>query len=322
MGARVIITRFSALGDVAMLAAILPEFMEQNPEVELFMVSRPSMKMMFPKHSNFTYVGLDVDYDYKGVLGIRKMVQELKKIQATHFADCHNVLRTQVLHRLMKEPKIAILDKGKSEKKKLTRKNNKEFQPLRSMHERYADVFRELGFSFELSHQYKSQKGPKSGIGIAPFAYYSEKMLAIEKSKELAEKLASEGKDVFLFGGGELESEILREWESLHPKITSLAGKFDLKEEMRVISQLECMVSMDSANMHLASLAGTRVLSIWGSTHPYAGFLGYGQKIEDCIQKDLFCRPCSVYGNKSCYRKNLECLKEIEVQDILNKISL
>nr|AIA95806.1 CAZy families GT9 protein [uncultured Prevotella sp.] len=50
------------------------------------------------------------------------------------------------------------------------------------------------------------------------------------------------------------------------------------------------MVSMDSANMHLASLTGTRVLSIWGNTHPYMGFLGYGQSMDDVIQDESFYR--------------------------------
>ena len=82
----------------------------------------------------------------------------------------------------------------------------------------------------------------------------------------------------------------------------------------------ELWVSMDSANMHLASLVGTRVVSIWGGTHPYAGFLGWNQKAENCIQLDMPCRPCSVYGNKSCLRSDYACLNGIAPNQILEKL--
>ena len=78
---------------------------------------------------------------------------------------------------------------------------------------------------------------------------------------------------------------------------------------------------MDSANMHLASLVGTKVVSIWGGTHPYAGFLGWNQKESDCVQLDLPCRPCSVYGNKPCFRSDYACMNGIVPELIIDKLS-
>ena len=72
------------------------------------------------------------------------------------------------------------------------------------------------------------------------------------------------------------------------------------------------MLSMDSVNMHLASIAGTRVVSLWGATHPYAGYLGYGQSHDDVIQADLDCRPCSLHGNRLCKRGDYACLTQID----------
>jgi len=77
---------------------------------------------------------------------------------------------------------------------------------------------------------------------------------------------------------------------------------------------------MDSANMHLASLVATPVVSVWGATHPYLGFYGYNQSQDNAVQAELFCRPCSVYGNKPCYRKNMECMAKITPQMIIDKI--
>ena len=71
--------------------------------------------------------------------------------------------------------------------------------------------------------------------------------------------------------------------------------------------------------MHLASLVGTRVVSIWGATHPYAGFLGYGQRESDCIQRALDCRPCSIYGNKKCRYGDYRCL-DIPAEEVAKRI--
>jgi hypothetical protein len=62
-------------------------------------------------------------------------------------------------------------------------------------------------------------------------------------------------------------------------------------------------------------------VSVWGATHYFAGFLGYGQSEKDIVEiSDLECRPCSVFGNKPCYRGDYACLNQIEISEILNKI--
>ena len=94
----------------------------------------------------------------------------------------------------------------------------------------------------------------------------------------------------------------------------------DFEKELDLISGLDLMLSMDSANMHLASLFGVPVVSIWGATHPYAGFYGWGQKPSNAVQVELYCRPCSVFGNKPGYRGDLLCLTSISPVTVYEKI--
>ncbi len=320
---RILVFRFSAMGDVAMTAPVLKEFAEQNPEIELLIVSRPNFESFFESIPQSTFIGVDLD-NYKGILGLKKLASELLSYKPTLIADLHNVLRTKILKFFLSFSikHIATLDKGRKERKALTRKEKKILKPLRPMPERYADVFRNLGFILNLSHQLHSSSQKKENtIGIAPFANYQEKMYPLERMQEICLKLAKEGNTLYLFGGGETETKILKEWEAQHPNIHSVAGKTSLKKEMELIGSLSLMISMDSANMHIASLVGTRVISIWGATHPFAGFLGYGQKEEDIIQIDLDCRPCSIFGNKPCYRKDLACMNNITNSEIVGKIS-
>ncbi|WP_294221471.1 glycosyltransferase family 9 protein [uncultured Chryseobacterium sp.] len=319
---RILAYRFSAFGDVAMTAPVFREFLEQNPEVEIIMVSRKNFEGLFADIPNLTFKGVNLD-EYKGVFGLRRLANELvKEFHPDIVANLHDVIRTKILDRIYRRKglKVFKINKGKEEKEHLTDVWNLNKVQLKKTVERYADVFRKMGFQVQLSHQLRPVPGEKSGIGFAPFAQHRGKMLPLEKSYELARILAQKY-TVYFFGGGKTETETLEKWEQEIPNTFSLAGKLSLTEELQKIAGLELMISMDSANMHLASLMGTRCVSIWGQTHPYAGFLGFGQSEDDVIQvKDLTCRPCSVFGDKECYRGDWACLEELSVQKIVKKI--
>ncbi|KMQ71436.1 glycosyltransferase family 9 protein [Chryseobacterium koreense] len=314
--------RFSAFGDVAMTVPVFTEFLEQHPEVQIVMVSRKNFKDLYEGIPNLIFKGVDLE-DYKGFFGMWKLSKELlKEFQFEYVADLHDVIRAKILDRIfkLKGKQVFKIDKGKSEKEKLTDIWNLQKTPLKLTTERYADVFREMGFKVELSHELRPKSVQKSGIGIAPFAQHHGKMLPTEKTFEVAKILSKQHK-VYFFGGGKSEMETLNSWQQQIPNSENLAGKLTLNKELEKISELELMISMDSANMHLASLVGTRCVSIWGSTHPFAGFLGYGQSEKDVVQiNDLTCRPCSVFGDKECYRGDWACLEEIKVQQIIAKI--
>jgi ADP-heptose:LPS heptosyltransferase len=93
-----------------------------------------------------------------------------------------------------------------------------------------------------------------------------------------------------------------------------------LEEELAVVSSLDIMVSMDSANMHIASLFGVPVVSIWGATHPFSGFMGWGQSVALAVQSNLECRPCSVFGNRKCFKGTRECLTGISPDTVYARV--
>lgn len=316
--------RFSALGDVTMIAPVLEEFIDQNPDVEVYVASRPFMGTIFKSNPRIKFIPIDLNNKYKGIFGLVELYNELKVHQFDYVADLHNVIRTKVVTALFRlnGTKTATLDKGRAEKKALIRQENRVFQRLKLTTERYADVLRSFGFSLHLSHQLKpvAQKEDKA-IGIAPFAAFRSKMFPIEKMKIVATKLAEDGYKIYLFGGGQKEVDELKNWESFHHNITSLAGTLKFEEELEKIATLQAMVSMDSANMHLASLKGTRTISIWGGTHPYAGFLGYGQSNEDVIQDEtLACRPTSIFGKDPKGFENFDYFKNLSAEQVYEEI--
>nr|WP_303647442.1 glycosyltransferase family 9 protein [Chryseobacterium gilvum] len=305
-----------------MTVPVFREFLEQNPDVEIVMVSRSNFEDLFSDIQRVTFKGIDLD-DYKGFLGLRKLAKELlQEFKPDYIADLHDVIRTKILDKIYvrRGMKVFKIDKGKEEKENLTNIWNPDKTKLKQTVERYADVFREMGFTVELSHQLRPKHDEKAGIGFAPFAQHQGKMLPLEKSFELV-KILAQKHPIYFFGGGKNEIETLESWEKQIPNTQSLAGKLSLSEELDRIAKLEVMISMDSANMHLASIVGTRCVSIWGSTHPYAGFLGFGQNEKDVVQiRDFTCRPCSVFGDKECFRGDWACLEEISVQQIIDTL--
>lgn len=158
-------------------------------------------------------------------------------------------------------------------------------------------------------------------IGIAPFAAHKGKIYPLEKMERVIELLLEREPNcrIFLFGGGAEERELLTQWESRHDRCTcALLGS--LYNELVLMSHLDTMVSMDSANMHLASLTGTRVVSVWGATHPFAGFMGWNQSPADAVQTTLPCRPCSIFGNKPCLHGDFPCLNSITPEEIVERV--
>ena len=321
---KLLVLRFSALGDVTMIAPVLNEFSAQNPDVEINVASRPFMRTIFNQFPQINFISVDLKNDYKGVFGLYKLYKELKQYDFDYVADLHNVIRTKVVTAFFKisGTKTATLDKGREEKKALINQENRVFKQLKLTTERYADVFRELGFKLSLSHKISSniQKDKKS-IGIAPFAAFSSKMFPIDKMKVVATKLAEDDYKISLFGGGKKEVDELKSWEDFHPNITSLAGKISFEEELQAIKKLNVMISMDSANMHLASLMGTRTISIWGGTHPFAGFLGYGQTMNDVIQdENMNIRPTSIFGKDPKGFENYDYFQNLDAEYVYQQI--
>lgn len=332
---KIIVLRFSAMGDVAMVASVLQEFSTQNPEVELVMVSRAGFKPFFDAIPNLTFHAIHPKTIHKGVFGVYSLFKELLRYKPIAIADLHDNLRSRLLCTFFRLALIKIkrIDKGRVEKRALTRKKNKILKPLKQTVERYADVFKALGLKLQLTHELSKNDSllPSTAlsffseekvkrIGISPFAQHIYKMYPLAKMENVIAELNALNYQIFIFGGGAEEKSTAENWQAQFANVINLIGRFTLTEELAIISHLDLMLSMDSSGMHMASLMGIPVISIWGPTHPYAGFLGYGQRLEDCIQVDHPARPSSIYGNKPCLCGAEPCMELIEPQVVVQKI--
>ena len=336
---RLLVVRFSALGDVAMTVPVLHSLARRYPQLHITVVSRPFVEPLFASlPSNVRFRGVDVKR-YPGLVGLWHLFRELHREGVDAVADLHDVLRTQVLRTLfcLAGKRTASIDKGRSARRALVRQGARRvLRQLSTSFNRYEAVFARLGYPVQTDFRsiYPSGRGEvtlfqqvtgcpdgKRWIGLAPFAAHRGKMLPAATVEALVNRLACQpGVRLFLFGGGPREREVLERLSADYTNVQSVAGRLRLDGELALMSHLEVMLSMDSANMHLASLAGTRVVSVWGATHPFAGFLGWGQRQADSVQLAMPCRPCSIFGNKPCLRGDYACLTGISVEQLVERV--
>ena len=289
--------------------------------------------------ANLDLLGVDTKTTEKSFFGFLNYALKLRKYKFDQVLDLHNVIRSRIVDIIffLHCKKVFVVDKRRKERKKLIALPPKVIQPLRPVIKCYADVFHHAGFHFEetfvslfsdqpintASFEILSIEKKGRWIGIAPFAKHQGKIYPLKKMEQVVKTLSGqEGLTVFLFGSAGKEEEVLNLWANKYKKTVNVASRQLLFDKtLTLISMLDVHVSMDSANMHLGSLVGTDVISVWGATHPYAGFYGYHQRQDLAIQTDLPCRPCSMFGNKPCYRGDWACLNRIEPEQVVNKIN-
>jgi ADP-heptose:LPS heptosyltransferase len=297
-----------------MLAPIVRAAAEQAPGTEFTMLSQQRFADLFADMpANVLFHGVELKKQ-----SLPEIIRGLGAFE--YVADMHDVIRSVVIRNALrlKGAKVVRIDKGRRDKWLLT--HGRIHEPLKRTTERYWEVFEKIGITknSRKTHEIPT-KMVRSGIGIAPFAAHEGKIYPIERMERVVELLSRKGERIVLFGGGKREQEILDRWAERYANVESLAGRKSMREELEIMRGLRIMLTMDSGNMHLASLVGTRVISIWGATHPYAGFLGYGQSEQDCIQRDLPCRPCSIYGNKPCHLGDYRCL-DFSAEEIAERV--
>lgn len=342
--ARILVLRFSAMGDVAMVVPVIRSLTAAHPETTVTIVTRPKFASLFSGIPGTTVIGADVDHDYSGLYGLWKLLRRLAAVDPDYVIDLHDHLRTRILRIFFRISGIPVIvfDKGRREKQKATG-SQRELHRVQLAHttERYRLAFWKAGVDFNLltgphvppgdlnaiTTNLDLNAGFQEGIirvGIAPFSAHATKTWPLENFSRLME-LFRDRPEVrfFLFGGGAKEQQLLAQLEE-PGRITSLAGRLDLTQELTVMCALHAMVCVDSSNMHLAGLAGIPVVSIWGGTDPVTGFGPAPHPLNKIVAvpvQELPCRPCSVYGKENCLRGDFACLKGITPEQVAKSIS-
>lgn len=326
-----------------MAVPVVYSLAHQYPDVRITVLSRSYARPLFDRLApNVGFMEADIKREYKGIRGLNALYRRLAAKQFTAIADLHNVLRSEFLRMRFNLGRyhVAHIDKHRKGRRRLTSASNKQLIQQPTSFQNYVEVFERLGYHVNI--QFTSIFPPGGGnlsllppamnvkdsterwVGIAPFAAHQGKIYPPELMQQVIEQLTTQHPRlrIFLFGRGEHEEQYFRKWCQTYPQCISVGSQLEsLGEELILMSHLNAMLSMDSANMHLASLTGIPVVSIWGATHPYAGFMGWGQSADNIIQTEMDCRPCSIFGQKRCRRGDHACMHAISPTTVVDKLN-
>lgn len=335
---RILILRFSALGDILILLPLLKSIQNKKTNYHFTVASIPKLAFLFKDIPNVDFIGVDFKENYKGFKGLIDLFHVFYGMKFDAVLDLHDVIRTKVLKLLFQMVKTPVFtfQKGRAEKRKLIKDITKTLPILPTTFERYFAGFKALGNSFEIiNNQYfeKIELNEKCAgflgdfdskwIGIAPFSKHKSKEYSLEKIREIVNSFSNKSEVKFIFFGyGEAEKNQIDSIFKDNEKVKNAISKFTFEEECTMISNLNIMISMDSANGHLSALFGVPTITIWGATHPIIGFKPYLQPTENQIlpNSDLYPNlPVSVYG-KVKKREHETIINSIDSEQIINRI--
>ena len=348
---KVLMIRFSAMGDVALLNPVIRSALLHNDELEIHVVTK---KNNFPFFNNLDKVKvLPVDFK-KGFIGFLELIQfsfSLAQVQYDVVVDLHDNLRSRIICGLLRlgGKKTVRFDKARKQKSQLLGNIGPHATSIKHTVERYAEAMLKAGIQVDSTleklkefHFVRNEIAKKKvlnyfnthdadhdvKIGFAPFAQHALKTLGNVKSEELIGLLTEHFKDkakVFLFGAGKTEMAQMQLWKSkFGERLILVQDQFTLEEQLELFNHLDVLVCMDSVNFHLANLSDIKsIISVWGPTHPFLGFGPLDEtrnKILQITTTELTCRPCSVFGQKPCHRKDHACMQNISAGSVFIEV--
>jgi ADP-heptose:LPS heptosyltransferase len=326
------------MGDVALLTPVLRGMREQYPDLELVLLTRKAFTPFFSGIDGLQLFFPDFKKRHKGLSGIIRLFKDINRQAGIDYViDLHDVLRSKILRSLFRliDVPVSVIDKGRKGKRLLI--NGKKKTRLKHSVERYCEVFARAGFpvipyngkwivpapEIILRSELIAEMKGVLNIGVAPYANHKLKMWPETNMIRLLNLISGKHKCRFwLFGGAE-DSEKLTLLQTKIPGSINLSGRLGLDEELLLMGKLDLMIAMDSSNMHMAALTGTKVISIWGGTDPLGGFGAWMQPDNFSIRipvEDLTCRPCTIYGKGECKRGDFACMNWLTPEIVFEKI--
>ena len=328
------IFRFSAMRDVAMLVPVLRCLYAQNHNIQVTLVTRKRFAPIFKEFNQLQIITTDFIGKHKGLRGLYRLYKELKQIKPRRIADIHNNLSSRILRLFFKLSftRVKAIDKDYLELKRLTHPTKKTMKPLTPQHYRYVEVFSRLGFALDVNkHKFPIKPGlqkssleielpaDRKWIGIAPFASHPGKTYPLDLMQKVVGYLQQQH-TVFLFGHGSKEAAQIQIWAKAYPHVIPHALEMPFSDQLDLIANLDAMISMDSANGHLAANFGVPVITLWGMTHPFLGFSAFGQNNHLLVNREKFPKVPTSANGKTVPKGYRDAMRTITPEEVIEMV--
>lgn len=329
---KVLIIRFSSIGDIVLTTPVVRCIKEQIPDVELHYLTKSSFRPVVVHNPYIDKVHF-LEKDLNAV------IEELKKENFDYVIDLHHNLRTMRVKNALNVmaysfPKLNI------RKWLLVNFKWRSIMPDKSIVERYFATVKKLGvrndgrgldyFIPEFANL-KSSDIPMSHwsgyVACVIGGSMNTKKLPVEKWRELATLIPF---PLILLGGPEDRDFGNEITEGFGVKVYNACGKFNLNESAWLVKYAKVVVSNDTGLMHVAAAYKKPMVSLWGNTSPEMGMFPYygSNNLKSIVEptslilenNSIKCHPCSKIGYNRCPKGHFRCMKELDMRVVGNFI--
>lgn len=330
---KVLIVRFSSIGDIVLTTPIISAIHDQLSTVEIHFITKKSFASLLSENQKIKKL-------YTIQKSISEVLDDLKSEKYDLVIDLHKNIRTLRLKQSL-GVKSYSFNKLNFQKWLLV---NLKLNRMPNIHivDRYFDAVKPLGIInklnnceliFNSSHTINIEKelnlSPKKYLAVAVGAQFATKTMP---EKMIISILSKIDYPIILLGGptdekrGESLFEALKNEDK---EIINAINKFSLLQSASIVAQAKTILTHDTGLMHIATTFNVPIVSIWGNTVPELGMYPYYPKNHEMYSihevKNLNCRPCSKIGYKECPKKHFNCMTlqntDLIISDINNRIT-
>jgi ADP-heptose:LPS heptosyltransferase len=317
---KILVVRFSSIGDIVLTTPILRCIKQQLKDVELHYVTKHNFLSVI---ENNIYV--DKVFTIKDSL--KDVIPQLKKENYDYVIDLHHNVRTLRLKTALGKKSFSFNKLNWEKFLVVNFKKNK----LPNIHivDRYFETVQSLGVKNDNKglEYFINEKDEVDIPSTLPSMFHEDyhalvvggsyftKQIPINKLKEICTKSSL---PLILLGGKE-DAAIAEQVYQFHKnKTINLCGKLNLNQSASIIQQANKVITSDTGLMHIAAAFKKDIISLWGNTIPEFGMGPYlaGKNSEILEVKGLPCRPCSKLGYKKCPKGHFKCMNDIEIKSV------
>src|SRR5579871_381078 len=310
---RILILRYSSLGDVALTNPVLDGLLAASPRAQIYFATKGSYVPAIQNHPALTRV---IPLEGPGFFNLWSHIQEIRRINPTLVLDLHDSLRSHIVSLFLKKARWLAYDKEALRRRMLVKKTGN--APSLHTIQKYLKTLEPLGVKPHLKIKFEIQVSRKDQsflreflerrrispsqlvIGLGPGAKWKTKRWMPERYAELASRLVEDYRCTLLWFGSPEEAPLI---ESIKAKMRgtplergiNLAGEYSLEQAVTLLGRCDLFIGNDSGLTHLASGRGCRVVVLYGSTTTSLGFEPWGPHSVVEVA-NLPCRPCDLHG--------------------------
>ncbi|WP_459892591.1 glycosyltransferase family 9 protein [Hydrogenobaculum acidophilum] len=296
---KVLVLRFSSLGDVILTTAVLKPLYDAGFDV--YLMTYKEFAPIF-QDSSFVKV-LEVDKS--------NMFEVAKGINPNIVVDLHKNLKTFALRSLLKATWFSYNKKSLKRRlcvwfKAFKKENFYITNEYASAVKPILDIKNPKPYLEVKSDRVAKFLSSKPVISLGVGARYDKKRY--KHYKELSQMFLKNGFEVRLLGGKDDVTDAYG---------VNYVGRLSLIETLACIKSSKLVIANDSSITHMARAVGVKVITIFGGTDPCFGF---APKEDEgiTVSKDMSCKPCDLHGKGVCKYGNYPCL-DVEPRFIFDK---